>query len=196
MLTHKFNHSFGVNIRTEFSSISATASFGGIDVWILVSFIACGVAGLKSGPHGPVVKAVLFQCIGSHPEIIELPFAHGTGGIAQSFHEAGKSGVFFFLPVKISHAPAGNIPVADPAGTKGILAGKQGCTGGGAGAHGIGILEFHASFGEGIDVWGFNFVRPVTTDPVLAQVINHDEKNIWLFWAGCFSRNGSKRAGE
>jgi hypothetical protein len=57
-------------------------------------------------------------------------------------------------------------------------------------------LEFHTPFGEGIDVWGFNIVRPVTTDPVLAQVINHDEENVWLFWAGCFSRNGSKRAGE
>jgi hypothetical protein len=21
------------------------------------------------------------------------------------------------------------------------------------------------------------------------QVINHDEKNVWLFWAGCFSRD-------
>jgi hypothetical protein len=41
-------------------------------------------------------------------------------------------------------------------------------------------MKLHPAFGEGIDVRRLDVIRPVAADPVLPEVIDHDEEDIRL----------------
>ena len=114
MRAHELDQALGVYIGSELAGVGTATILGGVDVGVVIAFVARRVAGLKAGPHRPVIKAVLLQSVWLDPEVIDLPLAGGAGGIAELFHQAGKGDVFFLFPVEISDSPARNIPMADP----------------------------------------------------------------------------------
>ena len=140
--------------------------------------------GLRTCPHRPVIKAMLFHGLWFDPKIIDLPFSGRRSGIAKFLHQSGKSGVLLFLPVKVSNSPARHIPMVCPSRTPGIFPCKQGRAGGCARRHGVGIVKLHATCCEGVNIGCFNILGSVATDPLLAQIICHDEENIWLRLGG------------
>ena len=139
---------------------------------------------------------MLFHGLWLDPEIVDLPLSGCGSGIAQAFHEAGKGGVFLFLPVKVSHPPAWHIPVVGPTGAPWILTRQQGCARGCACRHRIRVIELDPTGGECVDIRGLNILGSVATNPLLAQIIRHNVKNVWLGCSGFGSCIGWQKAGK
>jgi hypothetical protein len=57
--------------------------------------------------------------------------------------------------------------------------------------HRVGIIELHSPGSERIDIWRFDVIRSVTTNPFLAKVIDHDEEDIGLGWFRAYRQAGN-----
>ncbi len=59
MSPHEFDQALGVDVGAEFAGIGAATLFRGIDIRVVIALVAWRVAGLKTGPHRPVIEPVL-----------------------------------------------------------------------------------------------------------------------------------------
>ena len=186
MFFHESKHVIKKHIGSEFTLVGFT-SLGRVDVWVLVSFHTSWVSTFITCPHCPVIKPMFLHRLRFDSKIVNLPLAGGKGGITEILHQTGKSSVFLMLPVKIPNSPAGNVPVIYISIAEWIFSGQQSGTGWGALRHGISVIKFHATSGQSIDVWRLNILRPVAADPLLTQIIEHNE--ILGFWLVACSEN-------
>lgn len=55
------------------------------------------------------------------------------------------------------------------------------------------VGETHPTGGEAIDVWRFHFRIAITAERSTAQVIRHDEDDVWFTLRDCHQRERSQR---
>ena len=177
MPLHEINEKVAVNVRPKLALVRFAAG-AGVDVGVPVTLVARRVAGFVAGPDCPVVEAVFFQRIGLDAEVVDLPLAGDGRGVAGGFHHLRKRGVLG--PIKVADTPARHVPVVHPAGAPRVLAGEQRGAGRGALRHRPRVVKLEAALGQAIDVRRLNVVRAIAGDPVLAEVVHHDEQNVGL----------------
>ncbi len=186
---HEVDEEAGVDIGTEHTGMGSGFAVG-VDVWIPVALCAGGDACFVSGPHTPFVEAVLFHEIGLDAKVVDLPFARGGSGVAGLLEEPGKGKVVFGIEMAPG-SPARNVPVVDPAVVEGIATGEERDARGCALGHGVDVVAGEAGGGEFVDGGGLDSFGAIRTDPFLAEVIDHDEDDVWL---GCGSGAGGGQA--
>ena len=179
VLFHEVDEEVAVDVRPELALVSFAAGTG-VDVGVPVTLVARWVAGLVAGPYGPVVEAVFFQRVGLDAKVVDLPLAGDGGGVAGGFHHLRKRGVLG--PVEVTDAPARDIPVVHPAGAPRVLAGEQRGASRRALRHRPRVVKLEAALGQSVDVRRLDVVCAVAGDPVLAEVVHHDEQDVRL---GC-----------
>ena len=177
VLLHEVDEEVAVDVRPELALVRFAAGTG-VNVGVPVTLVARRVAGLVAGPYGPVVEAVFFQRVGFDTKIVDLPLAGDGRGVAGGFHHLRKRGVLG--PIEVTDAPARDIPVVHPAGAPRVLAGEQRGAGRRALRHRPRVVKLEAAFGQAVDVRRLNVVCAVAGDPVLAEVVHHDEQDIRL----------------
>ena len=180
VVTHEVDQVIGINIGAKLASICPTSISGRVDVSVLIAFTAHRVARLETRPHCPVIEPVLLHGLRFDPEVIDLPLACRACGVAKFFHQASKGGVFLLFPVKVGHSPARNVPVTHEAVSPWVFAGQKGHARRGACRHGVGIVKLHSTGGERVNVRGRDILCTVGADPILAQVIHHNEEDVWF----------------
>ena len=174
---HEGDEVVRVEIRPE-GPLACAAALRAVEVGVCVAVRARRIAGFLTGPHQPIVKAVVLHGLRVFAEIIDLPFSGRGGGVAGLAQEAGDGGVARLGPIEIADPPARHVPVIDPAIAPRIGAGEEGDARRGALGHGPGVVEFHAAGGEGVDVRGADVFRAVAGDPFLAEVVGEDEEDV------------------
>ena len=187
MSLHEIDEKVAVNIRPELAFVRLAAG-AGVNVGVPVTLVARRVAGLVPGPYGPVVEAMFFQRVRLDAEVVDLPLAGDGCGVAGGFHHLRKRVVLG--PVEVTDTPARDVPVVHPAGAPGVLAGEQRGTGWRALRHRPRVVKLEAAIGQAVDVRRLNVVRAIAGDPVLAEVVHHDEQDVRL---GCGDRLQAKR---
>ena len=120
---------------------------------------------------------MFFQNVGLHTEIVNLPLTRNAGCISSGLHNACEGHIFIGIKVTAT-SPARHIPVIHPPIAEGILAGHEGNPCRGALRHGVRVVKLHARLGQRINMRRLDVVRAVTADPVLAQIVDHDEEDV------------------